>query len=428
MIDVALSRLARDDGPRVLSILASRYGDLELADDAVQDALVDAARTWQRDGAPDNPGGWLMTAARNRATDRLRKRATEARRVAERGAELLERQLPADAGGLSMIDAADDSPYPDDERLRLMLLCSHPALADDAQVALTLRLVGGLTTDEIAAAFLVPSATMAQRIVRAKRKIRTAGIPMSMPTEIDARLGIVLGTLYLVFNEGYLAHGPDTDPIRLDLMSEALRLTRLVAELSGGHPEALGLLALELFSKSRVGARTAAGGGLVLLEDQDRSTWEIADISEANDVLAQAMEQMQPGPYQVQALIGSYHANARVAEDTDWPAIVGLYAQLDAMDDSPVVTLNHAVAVAMADGPLHGLRMVERLEGLEDYHLYWATVAELHARAGQYVEAIPAFEHALQLATNADEREHLSMRLTTTRAAAALEANNGRTH
>lgn len=417
MIDAALNRLARDDGPRVLSVLASRFGNLDLADDAVQDALVDAARTWPRDGVPANPGGWLMTAARNRATDRLRKQASEARRLATTGPELAARHLPADAGGLSMIDNADNESPLDDERLRLMLLCCHPALGADAQVALTLRLVAGLTTEEIAAAFLVPPATMAQRIVRAKRKIRAASIPMSMPAEIDERLGIVLSTLYLVFNEGYLAHGPGAEPIRLDLMAEALRLTRLVVKLSSGHPEALGLLALELFARSRVAARTAGGSSLILLEDQDRSAWDLSDITEANDVLGRAMGQMRPGPNQVQALIGSHHANARAADDTDWSAIVALYAQLDAMVGSPVVKLNHAVAVAMADGPLHGLRMVEELDGLDDYHLYWSAKAELNARAGRPRAAVPAFERALALASNDAERAHLTTRLSTTRQA-----------
>jgi len=312
---------------------------------------------------------------------------------------------------VSMIERVDDASPLDDERLRLMLLCCHPALSAEAQVALTLRLVGGLTTEEVAAAFLVSPATMAQRIVRAKRKIRTAGIPMSMPDDLDERLGIVLGTLYLVFNEGYLAHGGDSEPIRHDLMAEALRLTRLVVDLSDGHPEALGLLAVELFARSRVGARTGPDDALILLEDQDRSTWNAADIDEANGVLTDAIGQMQPGPHQVQALIGSHHANARVAADTDWPAIVTLYAQLDAMDGSPVIKLNHAVAVAMADGPLHGLRMVERLEGLEDYHLFWATKGELMARAGHGREAVPAFERALELATNGAERAHLGRRL-----------------
>lgn len=409
MIDAALTRLARDDGPRVLSVLASRFGDIDVADDAVQDALVDAARTWPRDGVPDNPGGWLMTAARNRATDRLRGRQREARRLATSGPELIERSEAADSGGLSMIENADQSPL-DDERLRLMLLCCHPALDDDAQVALTLRLVGGLTTEEIAAAFLVPPATLAQRIVRAKRKIRTAGIGMSMPSEIDERLGIVLGTLYLVFNEGYLAHGPTAEPIRLDLMAEALRLTRLVAELSNDHPEALGLLALELFARSRVATRTTTDHALVLLEDQDRSAWDLDDIDEANRVLASALRQLEPGPYQVQALIGSHHANARVAEDTDWPAIVLLYAQLDAMIDSPVIGLNHAVAVAMADGPLRGLRMVDELDGLDGYHLFWATKGELSLRAGRPHEAVPAFDRALELVSNTAERAHLIAR------------------
>lgn len=416
-VEAELNRLAREDGPRVLSVLASRFGDLDLADDAVQDALVDAARTWPRDGVPANPGGWLMTAAKNRATDRLRKQASDARRLATRGSELVERQLPSDAGGLSMINNADDASHLDDERLRLILLCSHPALDDDAQVALTLRLVAGLTTEEIAAAFLVAPATMAQRIVRAKRKIRTAGMAMSMPSELEERLGFVLGTLYLVFNEGYLSRSSSAATIRADLVAEAIRLTRLVVDLTRGNPEALGLLALELFARARADARTTADGRLVLLEDQDRSAWDLDDISEGNSVLAAALRQVQPGPYQLQALIGSHHVNAREASDTDWPAIVALYSQLDAVAGGPVVKLNHAVAVAMADGPLKALRLVEALDDLDDYHLYWATKAELNVRAERGSEAIPAFERALELATSDAERVHLTQRLAETRLA-----------
>ena len=330
---------------------------------------------------------------------------------------MLERQVPSDAGGLSMIDDVDGDGFLNDERLRLMLLCSHPSLDNDTQVALTLRLVGGLTTDEIAAAFLVPTATMAQRIVRAKRKIRTAGIAMSMPAELDERLDIVLGTLYLVFNEGYLSRSDSAEAIRTDLLAEAIRLTRLVAELTDGHPEALGLLALELFGRSRNATRTTTSGDLILLEDQDRSKWNLADVEEGNRVLADAMRRVQPGPYQLQALIGSHHANARTADDTDWPTIVALYGQLDAMSGSPVVKLNHAVAVSMADGPLQGLRLVNQLEGLADYHLYWATKGELNIRIGEHNEAVAAFEQALDLVTSAAEREHLTRRLAVARAA-----------
>lgn len=411
----ALTRLARDDGPRVLSVLASRFGDLDLADDAVQDALVDAARSWPRDGVPSNPGGWLMTVARNRAIDRRRKQATETRRLATSGAELLEQQAPSDAGGLAMIDNADDASYLDDERLRLMLLCSHPALDDEAQVALTLRLVGGLTTEEIAAAFLVPTPTMAQRIVRAKRKIRTAGMVMSMPTELDERLGIVLETLYLVFNEGYLSRSPTAEMIRVDLLAESIRLTRLVVGLTEGHPEALGLLALELFGQARIDARTTAGGELILLEDQDRSRWDMSAVDEANRLLAQALRQVRPGPYQLQALIGSHHANARDASETDWAMIVDLYDQLVAVAGSPVVLLNRAVAVAMAQGPLAGLRLVDELDGLDAYHLYWATKAELNVRAGRPEQAVPAFGKALELVSSEAERIHLTNRLASVR-------------
>ncbi|MEM9561947.1 MAG: sigma-70 family RNA polymerase sigma factor [Actinomycetota bacterium] len=427
-VEERLDRAMRDDCPRILSILASRFGDLDLADDAVQDAMIEAARTWPERGVPPNVGGWLMTTARRRANDRLRSAERHRRRL-ESSAPLIEEQrLAPDVRLTDMIDepsggdAADTgrgtgdgsgegmAPLPD-ERLRLLLLCCHPALNVDAQVALTLRLVGGLTTAEISAAFLVPEATLAQRIVRAKNKIRTAGIPLSLPDQLSDRLGAVLAVLYLVFNEGYLVHDEAKDSIRADLVTEAIRLTRLVGELARSEAEPQGLLALELFHQSRQASRVDAIGDLVLLDNQDRSTWDRQLIAEANRVLGRAMAMMQPGPYQVQAMIAAQHANAVTAEETDWLTIAALYAQLDAMSDSPVVRLNRAVAVAMADGPLAGLELLDRITDLDHYHLLWATRGELCRRAKHDDDARLAFRKALELVPSAAERRHLERRL-----------------
>lgn len=410
----------RDDCPRILSILATRFGDLDLADDAVQDAMIEAVRTWPRDGVPPNVGGWLMTTARRRAMDRLRA-AKRARDRLESSAHHLDEMR--EAPDVRLTDMIDDHTNGDDatarggaagrpdERLRLLLLCCHPALNVDAQVALTLRLVGGLTTAEISAAFLVPEATLAQRIVRAKSKIKTAGIPLSLPEHLTDRLGAVLSVLYLVFNEGYLAHDESKESIRSELIDEAIRLTRLVVDLAVGEAEPLGLLALELFHHSRQDSRVDALGDLVLLDDQDRTSWDGEVIAEANGVLGRAIDLMQPGPYQVQAMIAAQHANAPTSEQTDWLTIAALYAQLDAMVDSPVVRLNRAVAVAMSDGPLRGLQMLDDITGLDDYHLFWATRGELCRRADRRTDARDAFTKALELAPNAAERRHLERRL-----------------
>jgi RNA polymerase sigma-70 factor, ECF subfamily len=310
-------------------------------------------------------------------------------------------------------DMIDDERLIADDQLRLMLLCCHPALERDTQVALTLRLVGGLTTAEIASAFLVPEATLAQRIVRAKRKIRDAGIPLTIPADLDGRVDALLAVLYLIYNEGYLSRsggGADSSPVRVDLADEAIRLTALVTQLLPDHAETDGLLALQLFHRARARTRIDTDGDLVLLDRQDRSLWDGEAIIAANGVLARAMRRMQPGVYQVQAIIASHHANARTAADTDWPAIVALYAQLVAMTDSAVVRLNHAIAVAMADGPLAGLAMLDRLEGLDSYHLFHSARGELLARAGDMTAARTAFERALTLTDNPAERRHLERR------------------
>ncbi len=419
-VEERLHRAMRDDCPRILSILAARFGDLDLADEAVQDALVDAARSWPEQGIPPNVGGWLMTTARRRVLDRIRA-AKRAQARTDLSAHNLEEQRQApDVRLTDMIHdpnadnpggESGDPPTEEDERLRLLLLCCHPALNSESQVALTLRLVGGLTTAEISAAFLVPEATLAQRIVRAKNKIKTAGIPLSIPEQFTDRLGVVLAVLYLIFNEGYLSHDDGQNPVRPDLVDEAIRLTGLVVELADGEAEPLGLLALQLFHRSRQDTRVDALGDLVLLDDQDRTAWNRDDISAGNQLLGQAMARMQPGPYQVQAVIAAHHANAVVATDTDWPAIAALYQQLAAMSDSAVVRLNWAVAVAMSDGPLAGLKMLDDISDIDGYHLLWATRGELCRRANRIEDARRAFRRALDLAPHGAERRHLERRL-----------------
>ncbi len=407
-VSSALADAARLHAPGVLAILATRFGNLDLADDAVADALVDAARTWPTNGVPDNPAAWLMTAAKRRAIDRSRKIKRDLDRTNASAHDLLEQHETADEGGRHMID---DGAEITDERLRLLFLCCHPALDTDTQVALTLRLVGGLTTPEISAAYLIPEATLAQRIVRAKRKIRMANIPLSVPDPLTERLDSVLGVLYLIFNEGYLSRSEgDNSPVRVDLVAEAIRLTRVLAELID-EPEVRGLLALQLFHQSRQASRLDSMGDLVQLEDQDRSKWDLARIDEANTLLFQAMEQMSPGRYQAEAIIASYHANARSADETDWASIASVYSQLEAMSGSPVIGLNRAVAVAMADGPLAGLKMLDDIEDLDHYHLLWATRGELLKRAGRHSEAIDAYQQAIELATVPTEIRHLKRQI-----------------
>ena len=394
----AITRLAREESGHVLALLAHRFGDLDLADEAVQDALLEAA-SW--DKIPTNPAGWLYTVAHNRGVDRLRRAAAERRRL-QSAAYLL--SLPDEEVSEMIVEHSDVG----DEQLRLVLLCCHPALDRDAQVALTLRLVGGLTTPEIAAAFLVPEATLAQRIVRAKRKIRDAGIPLSIPHALEERVGTVLTVLYLIYNEGYLSRSSPGG--RVDLVDEAIRLTSALASLLPNNAEVLGLLALELYGHARAAARFA-GDELVLLEDQDRTRWDSAGIEHANRVLASALALEVAGPFQLQAWIASHHANARTAADTDWPAIVSAYAQLSLLTPSPVITLNRAVAVSMADGPHAGLTLLDTITGLDDHYLYWATRGELLLRSGDPDAAAPAFRRARALATNAAEQKHLDRRI-----------------
>lgn len=415
----AITRLAREESGRIIALLASRFG-LDAADEAVQDALVEALN-WA--SVPENPAAWLYTVARNRAIDRIRRENAARRRAMDAAADLAvltpDTHDPFDDKTDEEVDAVRELGRVGDERLRLILLCCHPSLAPEAQLALTLRLVCGLTTDEIAAALLIPEPTVAQRIVRAKRKIRDARIPLSVPENLDERLDVVLGVVYLVFNEGYLSRGRRSGA-RVDLVDEALRLTAAVLTEVPGTAEVEGLLALELYAKSRLAARFT-DGELVLLEDQDRTRWNLALIEEANLILDAAMRRLAPGRFQLQAVIARYHANARTYADTDWTAIATVYARLAEIDPSPIVALNRAVAVAMADGPRAGLALLESIRGLETYHLWWATQAELLARAGEPDAAIAAFERARGLATNPAERAHLKRRLDRVRASGRME-------
>lgn len=408
----AVVRLARDHSGQVLAALARRFNDLDLADEAVQEALIEASQRWTAGSIPDNPGGWLYRVAQRKALDRLRRAGAEQRRLEAHASELLpvdDDVVDAAAGSTMLIEDGSDEPL-DDERLRLILLCCHPALHLDAQVALTLRLVGGLTTEEIAAAFLVPVPTMAARVTRAKKKIRQANIPLHEPENLDERIDAVLAVLYLIFNEGYLSRSSAADAIRVDLCDEAIRLAQAVASLAAGNAEARGLLALLLLTHARRDARFS-GQALVPLDEQDRGQWHLNEIRAANQLLGQAMQMMRPGRYQLQALIASNHSNARTAADTDWTQITALYDQLLAMRPSPVVALNRAVAVAMADGPLAGLRELDQIDGLDDYHLLHATRGELLMRSGERSAAKTHFERARALTANPSERAHIDAKL-----------------
>jgi RNA polymerase sigma-70 factor (ECF subfamily) len=398
----------REEWGRAVASLARATGDLALAEDALQDAFETALERWPDGRPPPNPAGWIVTTARNRAIDRIRRDRTLAHKT-ELLASLGEGGGGAGPGSGAAAGGTGDgmSDIPD-ERLALIFACCHPALSTEAQVALTLRSLGGLTTSEIAHAFLTPEPTMAQRLVRAKRKIKGAGIPIRVPADhvLPDRVRAVLAVLYLVFNEGYSASAGER-LVRVDLCEEAIRLGRLLAVLMPDEPEVLGLLALMLLQDSRRDARTGSGGELVLLQDQDRSLWHRDRIAEGRRVLERAESLRRPGAYQLQAAIAAAHSG----EETDWPRVAALYGQLATLAPSPVVELNRAVAVAMAEGPERGLELADAIDGLDDYRLLHSTRADLLRRAGRPGEAEPAYRRALELTPNPVERRFLERRL-----------------
>lgn len=411
MTDAAaqLADLYRREVGRCTATLIRILGDIDLAEDAVAEAFAVAAERWPADGVPPNPGGWITTTARNRAIDRLRREATRDER------HLAAHRLRS--------DTVDPEPAPDpdldldslvdvvaDDQLRLMFLCCHPALAADAQVALTLRLLGGLETPEIARAFLVPEATMAQRIVRAKRKLRANHAPYRVPrdAELPDRLGPVLAAVYLIFTEGHTATSGDS-LTRVDLSTEAVRLGRVLADLMPDEPEVIGLLALMLLTESRREARSAADGSMVRLADQDRGRWDHDLIAEGHDLVRACLRRNAPGPFQVQAAIAAVHADAAEAEATDWTQIVALYDQLAALRPDPVVGLNRAVAIGERDGAEAGLAALAALdvEALADYQPFHAARADLLHRAGRHDKSRTAYDRAVELTGNPAERVFL---------------------
>jgi RNA polymerase sigma-70 factor (ECF subfamily) len=404
VIDVpeAITRAHYEEWARVVASLTRRFGDLDIAEEAAAEAFATAVARWPTDGVPPNPGAWLTTTANRKAIDRIR-------RENKRDDKQREAQMLNDAGVRPNASGAID-----DERLRLIFTCCHPALAMETRVALTLRMVGGLTVPEIARAFLVQEATMGQRITRAKAKIKAARIPYRVPSaeDLPARVSGVLAVLFLVFNEGYLATGPDTDPIRHELSAEAIRLTRLVRALMPEDGEVAGLLALMLLTEARRTTRVSASGELVPLDEQDRAAWDAALVAEGHRLVRERLASgVAPGRYQILAAINAVHTSAREWRDTDWLQVVALYDQLVCFDPSPIIVLNRAIAVAEVDGPEVALAAIDPLEDeLAGYHAYHATRAELLRRLGRGEKSRAAYDKAIELAGNTAETAYLTRR------------------
>ncbi len=399
-IQQAITQAHHEEWARVVATLTRRFRDLDIAEEAAAEAFATAVERWPADGVPPNPGAWLTTTANRKAIDRIR-------RESKRDDKHKEAQM-----------AYDDPPEPlgaiDDERLRLVFTCCHPALALETRVALTLRMVGGLTVPEIARAFLVQESTMGQRITRAKAKIKAARIPYRVPSaeDLPARVSGVLSVLFLVFNEGYLATGPDTDPVRHDLTAEAIRLTRLIRALLPEDGEVAGLLALMLLTEARRTARVSASGELVALDEQDRGAWDAAMVAEGHRLVRERLAAgVAPGRYQILAAINAVHTSARDVRDTDWSQVVALYDQLVRIDPSPIVVLNRSIAVAELDGPEVALATIDRLDDtLAGYHAYHAARADLLRRLGRSQQARAAYDTAIELAGNTAETAYLTRR------------------